>query len=59
MIKKLGRALLGGATALGLLASPVLAQDKPKYGGTLEVGTVYVTLSALDLKRALACAPGC
>jgi peptide/nickel transport system substrate-binding protein len=52
MIKKLGRALLGGATALGLLASPALAQDKPKYGGTLEVGTVYVTLSALSFDPA-------
>ncbi len=51
-MKRLGRALLGGAIGLGLLAAPALAQEKPKYGGTLEVGTVYVTLSALSFDPA-------
>jgi len=44
-------ALLGAALA----ASPALAetpQDKPKYGGALEIGTVYVTLSALSFDPA-------
>jgi len=49
---KLGRMLLNGATALGLMAGSAMAQDKPKYGGTLEVGTVYVTLSALSFDPA-------
>ena len=40
------KALLGAALALGWLATPALAeiQEKPKYGGTLEIGTVYVTI---------------
>lgn len=43
-------ALLGVALA----ASPALAQSpqKPLYGGTLEIGTVYVTLSALSFDPA-------
>ncbi len=43
-------ALLGVALA----ASPALAQSpqKPVYGGTLEIGTVYVTLSALSFDPA-------
>ncbi len=40
------------ASVLGLLlvlgASTARADTKPQYGGTLEVGTVYVTLSALS-----------
>jgi peptide/nickel transport system substrate-binding protein len=37
------------ALALTLGASTALAQaEKPQYGGTLEIGTVYVTLSALS-----------
>ena len=51
-MKRLAKALLGGVMGLGLLAAPVLAQEKPKYGGTLEVGTVYVTLSALSFDPA-------
>src|SRR4051794_15955956 len=49
-----GRALLGGALALGLCLGQASAetQEKPKYGGTLEVGTVYVTLSALSFDPA-------
>ena len=44
------RALLGGAAAALLCVGGVHAQDgaKPKYGGTLEVGTMFVTLSALS-----------
>lgn len=45
----LRRALIAGAATLGLAAGQALAQaEKPQYGGTLEVGTVYVTLSALS-----------
>jgi peptide/nickel transport system substrate-binding protein len=38
------------AFATLLLATPASAQapDKPQYGGTVEVGTVYVTISALS-----------
>ena len=46
-------ALLGGA--LVLAASSAFAespQEKPKYGGALEIGTVYVTLSALSFDPA-------
>ena len=44
---------LASASALGLLvvAGPAMAQTKletPKYGGTLEVSTVYATISALS-----------
>jgi peptide/nickel transport system substrate-binding protein len=48
---------LGGATLAlaftmgGVAAQPVTAtagSDKPQYGGQLEIGTVYVTLSALS-----------
>jgi peptide/nickel transport system substrate-binding protein len=44
------RALLGAAAAALLCVSGVQAQDaaKPQYGGTLEVGTMFVTLSALS-----------
>ncbi|MBL8673852.1 MAG: hypothetical protein JNL07_03110, partial [Rhodospirillales bacterium] len=45
-------ALLAGALALGIGASAggaaAQAPEAPKYGGTLEIGTVYVTLSALS-----------
>ena len=51
-MKRLGKALLCGAIGLGLLAAPALAQEKPQYGGTLEVGTVYVTLTALSFDPA-------
>ncbi len=37
---------LGAALALSPLAAS--AQGKPQYGGKLEIGTVYVTLSALS-----------
>jgi peptide/nickel transport system substrate-binding protein len=44
------RHLMGAAALAGLLAaSGASAQaQKPQYGGTLEIGTVYVTLSALS-----------
>jgi peptide/nickel transport system substrate-binding protein len=47
-MKTLRRALLGGALA-ALSASGAIANDeKPRYGGSVEIGTVYVTLSALS-----------
>jgi peptide/nickel transport system substrate-binding protein len=39
---------LAGLAALAISALPAAAQEKPKYGGTVEIGTVYVTLSALS-----------
>ena len=51
-------ALLGAAFGLGTLGtgtSAALAQQapaKPQYGGSLEIGTVYVTLSALSFDPA-------
>lgn len=49
MIRGLKRTMLAGATALALATTPALAENTaPKYGGTLEVGTVYITLSALS-----------
>jgi peptide/nickel transport system substrate-binding protein len=50
MITGLRRTMLAGAAALALAGAPALAEDKtkPQYGGTLEIGTVYVTLSALS-----------
>jgi len=49
MMKILKGALLGGAMAAASLASAAFANDeKPKYGGGIEIGTVYVTLSALS-----------
>ncbi len=39
-------ALVGAGIAL--LAGGALAQEKPKYGGALEIGSVYITLSALS-----------
>lgn len=42
-------AVAAGAMSIGAAATaPAVAQEKPKYGGTLEVGTVYITLSALS-----------
>ncbi|MBK8763790.1 MAG: ABC transporter substrate-binding protein, partial [Burkholderiaceae bacterium] len=46
----LGRAALAGAMLLA--GSGIHAQEKPQYGGTLSVGTVYVTLSALTWNMA-------
>ena len=45
----LRRVLAGGLLACALAApAAVSAQEKPQYGGTLNIGTVYVTLSALS-----------
>ena len=41
-------ALLGGAFALASTGAVVANGEKPQYGGSLEIGTVYVTLSALS-----------
>ena len=49
MMKILKGALLGGAMAAASITSVAFANDeKPKYGGGIEIGTVYVTLSALS-----------
>ncbi|MFZ5784561.1 MAG: ABC transporter substrate-binding protein [Pseudomonadota bacterium] len=45
-MKTLKGALVAGA--MSLAAGSALADDKPEYGGTIEIGTVYVTLSALS-----------
>ena len=51
-----GKDLLAGVAGLAaaMLVVPAMAQtpEKPKYGGTLEIGTVYVTLSALSFDPA-------
>ena len=39
--------LLAGAAATALLSGTAAAQ-KPQYGGTLEIGTVSATISALS-----------
>src|SRR5262245_38869082 len=41
-------ALLAGVIAMAATAASAENGDKPQYGGTLEIGTVYVTLSALS-----------
>jgi peptide/nickel transport system substrate-binding protein len=40
--------LLAGALGLTLAGSAAAQTEKPLYGGALEIGTVYVTLSALS-----------
>ena len=51
-MKTIGRTLLGGAAAALLAIGGAQAQsekpEKPQYGGTLEVGTMFATLSALS-----------
>ncbi len=55
-MKKFRTALLAAASIAATLAfvSPGAAQSEqpPKTGGTLEIGTVYVTLSALSWDNA-------
>ena len=46
----LAAGIFGMSSMLG--AGAPLAQSEPKYGGTLEIGTVYVTLSALSFDPA-------
>src|SRR5438128_9278900 len=45
-------ALIGGALALTAMTASAETQQKPAYGGTLEIGTVYVTISALSFDPA-------
>ena len=47
-MRTLKGALLAGAMMLGAGAASAENGEKPQYGGTLEIGTVYVTLSALS-----------
>lgn len=46
-IRKWGSGLLAGAAGLALAAT-AQAQQKPQYGGTLEIATMFYTLSALS-----------
>ena len=46
------RPLTAAALALGLVATGAALAETPKPGGTLTVGTVYVTLSALSFDPA-------
>ena len=46
-IRKWSAGLLAGAASLALIAS-ASAQQKPQYGGTLEIATMFYTLSALS-----------
>ncbi|HEX2889712.1 ABC transporter substrate-binding protein [Vineibacter terrae] len=50
-MRGLGRRLAAGVLALALGGGVAMAQapaEKPQYGGTLEVGTMFYTLSALS-----------
>ena len=47
-MKSLKGALLGGAMMLAAGGTAIANDEKPKYGGSVEIGTVYVTLSALS-----------
>ena len=40
--------MLSGAIALAMTGGAFANDEKPKYGGSVEIGTVYVTLSALS-----------
>ena len=51
-MKRWAKGLLSGALGLALAGTAQAQQEKPQYGGTLEVGTVYVTLSALSFDPA-------
>jgi len=46
-IRKWSAGLLAGAASLALITS-ASAQQKPQYGGTLEIATMFYTLSALS-----------
>ncbi|HTE80297.1 MAG TPA: hypothetical protein VK634_06360 [Reyranella sp.] len=46
-IRKWSAGLLAGAAGLALVAG-AQAQQKPQYGGTLEIATMFYTLSALS-----------
>lgn len=47
-IRKWSAGLLAGATVLALATGAQAQQQKPQYGGTLEVATLFATLSALS-----------
>ena len=51
-MKRWAKGLLAGAMGLALAGTAQAQAEKPQYGGTLEVGTVYVTLSALSFDPA-------
>ncbi len=51
-MKRWAKGLLSGALGLALAGTAQAQAEKPQYGGTLEVGTVYVTLSALSFDPA-------
>ncbi|MFO1080342.1 MAG: ABC transporter substrate-binding protein [Reyranellaceae bacterium] len=51
-MRHLTSALLAAALALAPAAVPAQQPEAPKYGGTLEIGTVYVTISALSFDPA-------
>src|SRR3954468_24659050 len=51
-MRTLKGALLAGAMMLGAGAASAENGEKPQYGGALEIGTVYVTLSALSFDPA-------
>jgi len=44
----IARAAMAGTMMLGALGGAQAQAEKPQYGGTLSVGTVYVTISALS-----------
>jgi len=48
--RRFRNALVAGVIAAGATIGAAQADNgpKPQYGGTLEVGTVYITLSALS-----------
>src|SRR5207247_7634019 len=46
--KNLKGALVAGAMMFAAATASAQTDQKPQYGGTLEIGTVYVTLSALS-----------
>lgn len=47
-MRMLKSALVGGAFALASTSAAVANGEKPQYGGSLDIGTVHVTLSALS-----------
>src|SRR5436305_11346014 len=51
-MRVLKSAFIGGALALAAAAASAESAEKPKYGGSLEIGTVYVTISALSFDPA-------
>ena len=51
-MRRLGSVLLAAALALAPAAVPAQQPETPRYGGTLEIGTVYVTISALSFDPA-------